>query len=75
MNKTVFQFHNKTVTNLHDHEHVHLHGLGDWTSIIIAVIVVVGGDCWCDSSGVCGKYDKAEWLKTISADQVGGIGH
>ena len=42
MNKTIIQFRNKTVMNLHDHEHVHLHGPGDWASIIIAVIIVMG---------------------------------
>ena len=42
MNKTIIQFCNKTVTNLHDHKHVHLHGPGDWASIIIAVIIVMG---------------------------------
>ena len=42
MKKTIIQFRNKTVTNLHDHEHVHLHGPGDWASIIIAVIIVTG---------------------------------
>ena len=42
MNKTIIQYRNKTVMNLHDHEHVHLHGPGDWASIIIALIVVLG---------------------------------
>ena len=42
MNKTIIQFRNKTVTNLHDHEHVHLHGPEDWASIIIAAIMVTG---------------------------------
>ena len=42
MNKTVIEFCNKTVTNLHDHDHVHLHEPGDCASIIIAAIVVTG---------------------------------
>ena len=44
MNKTVIQYRNKTISNYHDHthDHVHLHGLGDWASLLIAVIVMVG---------------------------------
>ena len=44
MNKTVIQYSNKTVNNYHDHthDHVHLHGPGDWASLLIAVIVMVG---------------------------------
>ena len=44
MNKTVIQYRNKTISNYHDHTHgqVHLHGPGDWASLLIAVIVMVG---------------------------------
>ena len=44
MNKTVIQYRNKTISNYHDHthDHVHLHGPGDWASLLIAVIVMVG---------------------------------
>ena len=44
MNKTVIQYRNKTISHYHDHahDHVHLHGLGDWASLLIAVIVMVG---------------------------------
>ena len=44
MNKTVIQYRNKTISNYHDHthDHVHLHGSGDWASLLIAVIVMVG---------------------------------
>ena len=44
MNKTVIQYGNKTISNYHDHthDHVHLHGPGDWASLLIAVIVMVG---------------------------------
>ena len=40
MNKTVIQYRNKTISHYHDH--VHLHGPGDWASLLIAVIVMVG---------------------------------
>ena len=44
MNKTVIQYRNKTISNYHDHthDHVHLHGPGDWASLLIAVIVMLG---------------------------------
>ena len=44
MNKTVIQYRNKTISHYHDHahDHVHLHGLGDWASLLIALIVMVG---------------------------------
>ena len=44
MNKTVIQYRNKTISHYHDHahDHVHLHGPGDWASLLIAVIVMVG---------------------------------
>ena len=44
MNKTVIQYRNKTISHFHDHahDHIHLHGLGDWASLLIAVIVMVG---------------------------------
>ena len=44
MNKTIIQYRNKTISNYHDHthDHVHLHGPGDWASLLIAVIVMVG---------------------------------
>ena len=44
MNKTIIQYSNKTISNYHDHthDHVHLHGPGDWASLLIAVIVMVG---------------------------------
>ena len=44
MNKTVIQYRNKTISNYHDHthDHIHLHGPGDWASLLIAVIVMVG---------------------------------
>ena len=44
MNKTVRQYRNKTISHYHDHahDHVHLHGPGDWASLLIAVIVMVG---------------------------------
>ena len=44
MNKTVIQYRNKTISNYHDHthDHVHLHGPGDWASLLIAVIVMIG---------------------------------
>ena len=44
MNKTVIQYRNKTISHYHDHahDHIHLHGLGDWASLLIAVIVMVG---------------------------------
>ena len=44
MNKTVIQYRNKTISHYHDHahDHIHLHGPGDWASLLIAVIVMVG---------------------------------
>ena len=44
MNKTVIQYRNKTISHYHDHahDHVHIHGPGDWASLLIAVIVMVG---------------------------------
>ena len=44
MNKTIIQYRNKTISHYHDHahDHVHLHGPGDWASLLIAVIVIVG---------------------------------
>ena len=44
MNKTVIQYRNKTISHYHDHahDHVHLHGPGDWASLLIALIVMVG---------------------------------
>ena len=44
MNKTIIQYRNKTISNYHEntHDHVHLHGPGDWASLLIAVIVMVG---------------------------------
>ena len=44
MNKTVIQYRNKTISNYHDHthDHVHLYGPGDWASLLIALIVMVG---------------------------------
>ena len=44
MNKTMIQYRNKTISHYHDHahDHVHLHGPGDWASLLIAVIVMVG---------------------------------
>ena len=40
MNKTMIQYRNKTITHYHDH--VHLHSPGDWASLWIAAIVMVG---------------------------------
>ena len=40
MNKTVIQYRNKTITHYHDH--VHLHSPGDWASLWIAAIVMIG---------------------------------
>ena len=40
MNKTVIQYRNKTITHYHDH--VHLYSPGDWASLLIAAIVMVG---------------------------------
>ena len=44
MNKTVIQYRNKTISHYHDHahDHIHLQGPGDWASLLIAVIVMVG---------------------------------
>ena len=44
MNKTIIQYRNKTISHYHDHvhDHVHLYGPGDWASLLIAVIVMVG---------------------------------
>ena len=43
-NKTIIQYRNKTISHYHDHahDHVHLHGQGDWASLLIALIVMVG---------------------------------
>ena len=40
MNKTVIHYRNKTTT--HYHNHVHLHSPGDWASLWIAAIVMIG---------------------------------
>ena len=40
MNKTVIHYRNKTTTHYHDH--VHLHSPGDWASLWIAAIVMIG---------------------------------
>ena len=40
MNKTVIHYRNRTITHYHDH--VHLHSPGDWASLWIAAIVMVG---------------------------------
>ena len=40
----MIQYRNKTISNYHDHthDHVHLDGPGDWASLLIAGIVMVG---------------------------------
>ena len=40
MNKTVIHYRNKTTTHYHDH--VHLHSPGDWASLWITAIVMIG---------------------------------
>ena len=40
MNKTMIQYRNKTITHYHDH--VHLHSPGDWASLWIVAIVMIG---------------------------------
>ena len=40
MNKTVIHYRNKTTTHYHDH--VDLHSPGDWASLWIAAIVMIG---------------------------------
>ena len=79
MNKTVIQYRNKTISHYHDHahDHVYVHGLGDWASLLIAVIVmvsviiaVIAVACLVSARNVISvgaeKYKKKRGLKSTS---------